>query len=325
MKEEKERTVEETKQDISFDVRASAVFYEQWYQTIKDFAPKERDKAYKYIFEYAFYGIEPEKPNGDKTPPMSYVVFKMARPNIDSAQKRYDAAIENGNKGGRPKKVTEEVVKKIVELRKKGLTQQEVADELSLSLKTIQRVEKDISQNHNVNVNVNDNVNENVDVNVKSVASTEVNTETASPTTESSTPAPTTPTELTYEEEVSIINAFRNRKKPIEISKELSLDFGLVNLAIDEYKERGYKLPTKPEEVKTLDVPLMNGGYLSQTKEELFNDATDNGRSNVDDVAWDSLRSGYVMMGISPTLTNQLLEEFEARLLKQQYTNKKVS
>jgi DNA-binding XRE family transcriptional regulator len=323
MKEEKERTVEETKQDISFDVRASAVFYEQWYQTIKDFAPKERDKAYKYIFEYAFYGIEPEKPNGDKTPPMSYVVFKMARPNIDSAQKRYDAAIENGNKGGRPKKVTEEVVKKIVELRKKGLTQTEVALEVGLSLKTIQRVEKDISQNHNVNVN--ENVNGNDDANVKGVASTDVNTETASPITESSTPQPPTPTELTYEEEVAVINAFRNRKKPIEISKELSLDFGLVNIAIDEYKDRGYKLPTKPEEVKTLDVPLMNGGYYSKTKEEMFNDATDNGRADVDDVAWEELKKGYIMYGISPTLTNQLLEEFEARLLKLQYANKKVS
>ena len=158
MNEKKERIVEETKQDISFDVRTSAVFYEQWYQIIKDFPPKERDKAYKYIFEYAFYCIEPQR---DKTTSMSYVVFGMAKPNIDSAQRRYDAALENGNKGGRPKKVTEEVLKKIIELRKNGLTQQEVANELSLSLKTIQRVEKDISQNHNVNDNVNDNDNDN--------------------------------------------------------------------------------------------------------------------------------------------------------------------
>ena len=176
MNEERKEIVDETKQDISFDVRASAVFYEQWYQIIKDFPPKEKEKAYKYIFEYAFYGIEPERDNKDKTLSMSYVVFSMAKPNIDSAQRRYDAAMENGQKGGRPKKVTEEVLEKIVELRKNGLTQKEVANELSLSLKTIQRVEKDISQNHNVNdnVNVNENDNEN------SVASVEDNTEVAS-------------------------------------------------------------------------------------------------------------------------------------------------
>ena len=175
MNEERKEIVDETKQDISFDVRASAVFYEQWYQIIKDFPPKEKEKAYKYIFEYAFYGIEPERDNKDKTLSMSYVVFSMAKPNIDSAQRRYDAAMENGQKGGRPKKVTEEVLEKIVELRKNGLTQKEVANELSLSLKTIQRVEKDISQNHNVNdnVNVNENDNEN------SVASVEDNTELA--------------------------------------------------------------------------------------------------------------------------------------------------
>ena len=150
----------ETKVDISFDVRPSTVFYEQWYQIVKELPPKERDKAFKYIFEYAFYGIEPKR---DKTTSMSYVVFGMAKPNIDSAQKRYDAATENGQKGGRPAKVTPEIREKIVKLRKNGMTQKEVANELSLSLKTIQRVERDISQNHNENVN--DNVNYNVNVN----------------------------------------------------------------------------------------------------------------------------------------------------------------
>ena len=161
---------DETKRDICFDVRPSTVFYEQWYQIIKDLPTREKEKAFKYIFEYAFYGIEPEK---DKTTSMSYVVFGMAKPNIDSAQKRYDAATENGQKGGRPKKVTEEIVEKIVELRKNGMTQKEVASELSLSLKTIQRVEKDKSQNHNYNVN--DNVNDNDN----NVASDEDNIEVA--------------------------------------------------------------------------------------------------------------------------------------------------
>ena len=151
--------VEETKEDISYDVRQSTVFYEQWYKIMKGLPLKERDKAYKYIFEYAFYGIKPEEPKGDKILPMSYVVFSMAKPNIDSAQRRYDASVDNGHNGGRPKKVTEEILEKIIELRKNGLTQKEVSVELGLSLKTIQRAEKDIRQNHNVNDNVNDNDN----------------------------------------------------------------------------------------------------------------------------------------------------------------------
>ena len=165
--------IDETKEDITFDARTSTVFYKEWYHILQDFPIRERDKAYKYIFEYAFYGVEPKVK--DKTSP-SYVAFRMAKPNVDHAQKRYDAATENGQKGGRPKKVTGEVVEKIVELRKNGMTQQQVATELSLSLKTIQRVEKDISQNHNVNVN--DNVNDNVNVN--NVASKEDDTEHAS-------------------------------------------------------------------------------------------------------------------------------------------------
>lgn len=160
--------INETKEDITFDVRQSTVFYEQWYKTIKGLPLKERDKAYKYIFEYAFYGIEPER---DKTTSMSYVIFGMAKPNVDSAQKRYDAATGNGQKGGRPPKVTELVRANILELRKNGMTQKQVASELGLSLKTIQRVEKDISQNHNENVN--DNVNENINLNVNIVSSAE--------------------------------------------------------------------------------------------------------------------------------------------------------
>lgn len=217
MNEERKETVDETKEDIGFDTRPSTVFYEQWYQTIKDFPPKEKEKAYKYIFEYAFYGIEPVK---DKTTSMSYVVFSMAKPNIDSAKRRYDTAMENGQKGGRPKKVTEEVLEKIVELRKNGLTQKEVANELSLSLKTIQRVEKDISQNHNVNEN--DNVNENVNEN--SVASYEDNTELANARTVANAPraslsASTMPTEIDFKCKLS---CFTNESIKGIIDKKIS-------------------------------------------------------------------------------------------------------
>jgi transcriptional regulator with XRE-family HTH domain len=240
MKQENEmKVVEETKEDISFDVRPSTVFYEQWYTIIKDLPPKEKDKAYKYIFEYAFYGIEPEK---DKTT-MSYVVFGMAKPNIDSAQKRYDAATENGQKGGRPKKVTEEVREKIVELRKNGMTQKQVASELCLSLKTIQRVEKDISQNHNYNVNVNDNVNDN------SVASDDVNTKVAdAPTEESKLSSPASgeaqQTEIDFKNKVGLSNDSVKRAIDRTI-KEINVDGhsyeSMINYLVKEFMGAFYQ------------------------------------------------------------------------------------
>lgn len=305
-------TTDETKVDMDFDTRPSTVFYEQWYKTMRNFPLKERDKAYKYIFEYAFYGIEPDEPEKDKIPPMSYIVYSMAKPNIDSAQKRYDTAVENGQKStGRPKKVTEEIVKKIVELRKKGLTQKEVADELSLHIKTIQRVEKDIRQNHNVNEN--GNVNKKVNDDVNNVASDEDNITTASPTTESATPTP--PTELTWEEEVAVINEFKQRIKPFEIAKKLSLNIDLVNLAIDEYKERGYKLPKKPTN-KILDIKLTDGRMYGKTKDELFNEATKNGTVSVDEVPWEELEAAYIKMDIPPFTAKALIKEFKQRLQK---------
>ena len=146
------------------DVRQSTVFYETWYKTISKLPVKEQLRAYQYIFDYSFYGAEPEE---DKT--SASLVFSMAKPNLDSAHKRYDTAVENGKKGGRPKTIDDETIRKIVEMRKNGLTQKEVASQLSLSIKSIQRVEQDIRQNHNVNDNVNVNENDNI---VRSVART---------------------------------------------------------------------------------------------------------------------------------------------------------
>lgn len=223
--------INETKMDITNEefvlqendtsgVRKSTVFYEQWYKTIKNLPPREREKAYKYIFDYAFYGIEPEDKTGDKTKrdktTMSYVVYSMAKPNIDSAKKRYDMATESGQKGGRPKKVTGEILEKIVELRKNGLTQKEVANELSLSLKTIQRVERDISQNHNDNVNDNVNVNENDN----SVASVEDNTSgLAVARTVASLQTTETAEEVDFQ---STLNCFSNKRLKSIIDDKIS-------------------------------------------------------------------------------------------------------
>ena len=295
----------------AIEPRASCVFYSTWHNAIERLPQKEQAKAYKMILDYSLNYIEPIDDRSQ-----AYTIFMMAKPSINKAETNYYTAIENGKKGGRPSIIDKE---KVLELSSQGMKPAEIAKKLGYNRDSVKSViYRNKGANANLNVNDNETVNDNVDDKKEKLVS-KASSETASPITESATPTPPTPTELTYEEEVSVINAFRSRKKPFEIAEELSLDFGLVNLAIDEYKDRGYKLPPKPEEVKQLDIPLMNGGYHSKTKEELFNDATDNGKSNIDDVAWDGLREGYIMMGIAPVIVDNLLEEFEARLLKSQY------
>lgn len=152
------RDKEIKKQNKVSKLRTSSIFYEQWYATIKSLPIEERDKAFQYILDYAFYGKIPEEKSdmtkdmtkGDKTicdmsslcHTMSYVIFSMAKPIIDSAHKKYDASVENGKQGGRPKKVTKDVIEYVKTMRQKGVSQKEIANELSLSLRTIQRIEK---------------------------------------------------------------------------------------------------------------------------------------------------------------------------------------
>ena len=306
-----------TTQTEEFDRSICMSFFGNYRTSVKRIEKKYgKETAYDVqsaIIDYGLYGIKPE--DEDLLIFVSETVFDM----IDKGQEKRARAFSGEDL---------EMSKKIIQSHRDrpDLSQDKLAQLLHTSKGKVNKTLKKYRNGEYEgiltfdDVNVSDNVNGNDDVYDSTDRDrdrpTVQPTETASPMTESATPIPPTPTELTYEEEVAVIKAFQKRQKPIEISKELSLDFGLINLAIDEYKDRGYKLPPKPEEVKTLDVPLMNGGYHSQTKEELFNDATDNGKSDVDDVAWDSLRGAYIMMGISPTLTEQLLEEFEARLLK---------
>lgn len=139
--------------------------------------------------------------------------------------------------------------------------------------------------------------------------------ETASPTTESATPTPPTQTELTYEEYTSVMDIWERRtgKSPNDIADELNLDRGLVNKAIDEYKKNKFIRKDKPKRIIE-EIPLLNGGYLNRTKEELFNEATNNGKSLVEDVAWKELENGYIMFGIAPITVKQLTNEFKQKL-----------
>ena len=71
------------------------IFYESWYEAIKDLKPAERLAAYDSIIEYGCADVLPNNLTGT---PKS--IFIMAKPQIDVNE----AKRRNGTKGGRPRK-----------------------------------------------------------------------------------------------------------------------------------------------------------------------------------------------------------------------------
>ena len=78
-------------------MRDSFVFYRSMKNTI-DKAPAEMQlELYRALFDYALDDVEPD----DFMAQMIVEAFKVA---LEKAKKRYETQIENGLKGGRPKK-----------------------------------------------------------------------------------------------------------------------------------------------------------------------------------------------------------------------------
>lgn len=115
-------------------MRDTIVFYRSFYEAIKNIPETEQLKLYNALFEYSFNGIIPDIEDG-----IAKGMFILMKPNIDSANARYTASVENGKRGGRPKKETQQ---------KPNQNPEETQQKL----------------NQNLNVDVDDNVDDNVDV-----------------------------------------------------------------------------------------------------------------------------------------------------------------
>lgn len=114
-------------------MRESFVFYKSFYDSIKELDPNDQVKIYNAIFEYEYYQREPKLSGVAKS------IFTLILPQLEANNKRY----ENGKKGGRPKKETEEKPKN---------NQKET------------KVKPNVNVNDNVNVNViNNNLSSTVD------------------------------------------------------------------------------------------------------------------------------------------------------------------
>ena len=74
--------------------KKSFVMYASFLEAMKYLNDAEHRECMTMISEYACKGIE-EKSSS----PSVNIIFEMAKPNLDAANKRYDACVENGKKG----------------------------------------------------------------------------------------------------------------------------------------------------------------------------------------------------------------------------------
>ena len=141
-------------------MRDSFVFYRSFAEVIS-MIPDAEDKItlLNALIEYGLNGTEP-----DLQYPLS-AMFKQMTSSISGAQKRYQASVENGKKGGRPKTVDEY---KVRELKEQGLTDKQIAEELKCSISSVEKVPVKTRKNLKVDAtrknqkNPNDNVNDNI-------------------------------------------------------------------------------------------------------------------------------------------------------------------
>ena len=111
------------------------VFYGSWKEHLdglKELCDKETAK--EVAWQIINYGTAKEFDTEDQK--IINMVNGMCRDLIVSAKKRRLASIENGKQGGRPKRYKTE---DIIDLSNKGLTPQDIADNLGCSVKTVQR------------------------------------------------------------------------------------------------------------------------------------------------------------------------------------------
>ena len=80
-------------------MKDSFVFYKSFYDAIKQIPEEYQLELYNTILQYSLEGIEPENLSN-----IASAMFTLIKPNIDSSQKKYEASVKNGRKGGRPKK-----------------------------------------------------------------------------------------------------------------------------------------------------------------------------------------------------------------------------
>ena len=139
-------------------MRDSFVFYSSFADSIET-APEEMQlELYKALVEC---GLERKAITDISFPASMFVTQAMA--SISNAQKRHEQAVENGGKGGRPRKWVDR--KEAEQLYTELKSWDKVADELGVARETLRKARAVWNAQKPKNLNINDNVNGNVNVN----------------------------------------------------------------------------------------------------------------------------------------------------------------
>lgn len=118
--------------------RLSCVFYKGWYDYIRS-CYTEFGEKYAIKLSFAIWdAIFGEDWKTDSETINTYIETSVL-PLVEASQKRYQRAIENGSKGGRTKKISEEDWPQIALMRKNRNTQKQIAGHFGVSEDTIGR------------------------------------------------------------------------------------------------------------------------------------------------------------------------------------------
>lgn len=136
-------------------MKDSFVFYRSFYESIKNLDKDIQIEIYNAICEYSLNDVQVE------LSPIATAIFTLIKPNIDNATKRYNASVENGKKGGRPKK-NENLEKPSDNLNKPSDNLNKTKVEPNENLNVYEDVYVDVDVNDNVNVDGDENVNKEI-------------------------------------------------------------------------------------------------------------------------------------------------------------------
>lgn len=111
------------------------LFLASWHDILEGYDSAGKPEiASEIAKQIIYYGVTGQMTSDD--PVVVGTVTGMCAALIDRSKKRYNTCVANGKKGGRPKQYSAE---EMLYLRSQGLSDQDIADNLGCSVKTVQR------------------------------------------------------------------------------------------------------------------------------------------------------------------------------------------
>jgi CRP-like cAMP-binding protein len=111
------------------------LFLASWHDILEGYDSAGKPEiASELAKQIIYYGVTGEMTSDD--PVITGTVTGMCATLIDKSKKRYNTCVANGKQGGRPEKYT---VEDVAYLQQQGLSEQEIADNLGCSVRTVRR------------------------------------------------------------------------------------------------------------------------------------------------------------------------------------------